>query len=72
MSKSVADLTLGVVFWMLGGALFLAIAIFPNLLMTWFFNGPATHTIVVPIVAMILLLMMLLPLVSEFIDDHME
>jgi len=72
MSKSVADLTLGVVFWMLGGSLFLAIAIFPNLLMTWFFNGPATHTIVVPIVAMIVLLMMLLPLVSEFIDDHME
>ena len=72
MSKSVADLTLGVVFWMLGGSLFLAIAIFPNLLMTWFFNGPATHTIVVPIVAMILLLKMLLPLVSEFIDDHLE
>ena len=33
MSKSVADLTLGVVFWMLGGALFLALSIFPNLLM---------------------------------------
>ena len=72
MSRSVTDITLGVVFWVLGGSLFLAIAVFPNLLMTWFFNGPATHTIVVPIVAMIVLLMLMLPLVSEFIDDHME
>ena len=72
MSRSATDITLGVVFWVLGGSLFLAIAVFPNLLMTWFFNGPATHTIVVPIVAMIVLLMLMLPLVSEFIDDHME
>jgi len=72
MSRSVTDITLGVVFWVLGGSLFLAIAVFPNLLMTWFFNGPATHTIVVPIVAMIVLLMLMLPLVSEFIDDHLE
>ena len=72
MSRSVTDITLGVVFWVLGGSLFLALAVFPNLLMTWFFNGPATHTIVVPIVAMIVLLMLMLPLVSEFIDDHLE
>ena len=72
MSRSATDITLGVVFWVLGGSLFLAIAVFPNLLMTWFFNGPATHTIVVPIVAMIVLLMLMLPLVSEFIDDHLE
>jgi len=72
MSHSVSDITLGVVFWMLGGSLFLALAVFPNLLMTWFFTGPGTHAIVVPIVAMILLLMVILPLVSEFIDDHME
>ena len=50
----------------------MALAVFPNLLMTWFFTGPGTHAVVVPIVAMILLLMMILPLISEFIDDHME
>ena len=72
MSRSATDITLGVVFWVLGGSLFLALAVYPNLLMTWFFNGPATHTIVVPIVAMIVLLMLMLPLVSEFIDDHLE
>ena len=72
MSRSVTDITLGGVFWVLGGSLFLALEVFPNLLMTWFFNGPATHTIVVPIVAMIVLLILMLPLVSEFIDDHME
>jgi hypothetical protein len=72
MSRSATDLTLGVVFWMLGSSLFLTLAVFPNLLMTWFFTGPATHAIVVAILATILLLMMILPLVSEFIDDHME
>ena len=36
------------VFWIAGTALFLTIALLPNLLLAWFYTGGRAHTIVVP------------------------
>ena len=45
------------VFWLLGSALFLVIALLPNLLLAWFYTGGRAHAIVVPIVAVIMALL---------------
>ena len=45
------------VFWLLGTALFLTIALLPNLLLAWFYTGGRAHTIVVP-TSIVLLLML--------------
>ena len=36
------------VFWVFGTALFLTIALLPNLLLAWFYTGGRAHTIVIP------------------------
>ncbi len=36
-----------IIFWILGGALFLTIALLPNLLLAWFYTGGTAHMIVV-------------------------
>jgi len=46
-----------IVFWLVGSALFLSIAILPNLLLTWFYTGGRTHAIVVLTVAVLLALL---------------
>lgn len=45
------------VFWLLGAVLFVSIAILPNLLLTWFYTGGKVHSIVVPLVAVLVGLM---------------
>ena len=40
-----------IIFWIFGGALFLTIALLPNLLMAWFYTGGTAHMIVVPTAA---------------------
>ena len=40
-----------IVFWVLGGALFLSIALLPTLLLAWFYTGGPAHLIVVPTAA---------------------
>ena len=40
-----------IIFWILGGALFLTIALLPNLLLAWFYTGGTAHMIVVSIAA---------------------
>ena len=45
-----------IAFWVLGSALFLSIALLPNLLLTWFYTGVRVHSIVVPLVAVIVAL----------------
>ena len=46
-----------VVFGLLGSALFLSVALLPNLRLTWFYTGGRVHSIVVPLVAVIVALM---------------
>ncbi len=46
-----------IVFWLLGASLFVSVAILPNLLLTWFYTGGKVHSIVVPLVAVLLGLM---------------
>ena len=46
-----------IVFWLLGAALFVSIAILPNYLLTKFYTGGQAHSTVVPLVAVILGLM---------------
>ncbi len=46
-----------IVFWVLGGAFFLTIALLPNLLLAWFYTGGRAHMIVVPTAAVALGLM---------------
>ena len=42
------------VFWVVGTALFLTIALLPNVLLAWwFYNGGQTHTVVVPTVVLL-------------------
>jgi len=40
-----------IVFWVLGGALFLSISLLPILLLAWFYTGGTVHLIVAPTVA---------------------
>ena len=46
-----------IAFWLLGSALFLSIALLPNLLFTWFYTAGRVHVIVVPLAAVIVALM---------------
>ena len=46
-----------IVFWLLGGALFISVALLPNLLLAWFYTGGEVHRMVVPLVAVIMALM---------------
>ena len=43
-----------IVFWVLGGAFFLSIALLPTLLLAWFYTGGTAHLIVVPTAAVAL------------------
>jgi len=45
-----------ILFWVLGLALFLTLALLPNLLLTWFYTGGVVHAIVVPTAMVILAL----------------
>ena len=40
-----------IVFWVLGGTLFLSIALLPNLLLAWFYTGGSAHIVAVPTIA---------------------
>ena len=48
-----SSLATRVVFWVLGGALFLTISLLPNLLLAWFNTGGTTHLIVIPTAAVL-------------------
>ncbi len=43
-----------IVFWIIGGAFFLSIALLPTLLLAWFYTGGTAHLIVVPTAAVAL------------------
>lgn len=45
-----------IIFWLLGSALFLSIALLPNLFLAWFYTGGEVHRMLVPLVAVILAL----------------
>lgn len=42
-----------IVFWVLGSALFLSIAVLPNFMLTRFYTGGQVHTTVVALVAVL-------------------
>jgi hypothetical protein len=46
-----------IVFWLLGAALFVAIALMPNLLMAWFYTGGRVHAIVLPTIVVLIALL---------------
>jgi hypothetical protein len=46
-----------ILFWLVGAALFLAVAILPNLLLAWFYTGGRVHAIVIPTCAVLCALM---------------
>ena len=45
------------VFWVGGTALFLAVALLPNLLLAWFYTGGQAHAIIVPVALLLLLVL---------------